>query len=152
MGKTKAINSIIASEDLIEDFNDGFSDYIPRASDNAIFELLFEDTPITCEEASIKTQVQSFDMKPVNKLSEFKLNKSIVDEKSQQQLSNVAKVRGLTPPIDGEPFDIKRGYQFRASTIKKLNQLKGSSDNINIYLNEIIDAAICYYYDSMFKN
>lgn len=147
MGKTKAINSIIASEDLIEDFNDGFSDYIPRASDNAIFELSFEDGSITCEEASIKTQVQSFDMKHINKLSE-----SIVDEKSQQQLSNIAKVRGLTPPIDGEAFDIKRGYQFRASTIKKLNQLKGSSDNINIYLNEIIDAAICYYYDSMFKN
>lgn len=146
MGKTKAINSIIASEDLIEDFNDGFSDYIPRASDNAIFELSFENSPITYKESSIKTQVQSFDIKPINKL-----NESIV-EKSQQQLSNIAKVRGLTPPIDGEPFDIKRGYQFRASTIKKLNQLKGSSDNINIYLNEIIDAAICYYYDSMFKN
>ena len=96
--------------------------------------------------------MQSFDINPINKLSEFKLNESIVDEKPQKQISNILKVRGLTPPINGEPFDIKRGYQFRASTIKKLNQLKGSSHNINIYLNEIIDAAICYYYDSMFKN
>jgi len=63
----------------------------------------------------------------------------------------VQKIRGLTPKIDGESFDIKRCYQFRASTIKKLNQLKGESDNINIYLNEIIDAAICFYHDSVFN-
>ena len=62
-----------------------------------------------------------------------------------------SKIRGLTPPINGEKFDIKRSYQFRASTLKKLNQLKGDSDNINIYLNEIIDAAICFYYDSVFN-
>ena len=35
-----------------------------------------------------------------------------------------SKIRGLTPPINGEKFDIKRSYQFRASTLKKLNQLK----------------------------
>ena len=65
--------------------------------------------------------------------------------------SPVQKIRGLTPKINGEAFDIKRCYQFRASTIKKLNQLKGESDNINIYLNEIIDAAICFYHDSVFN-
>ena len=63
----------------------------------------------------------------------------------------VQKIRGLTPKIDGEAFDIKRCYQFRASTIKKLNQLKGESDDINIYLNEIIDAAICFYHNSVFN-
>jgi len=35
--------------------------------------------------------------------------------------------------------------------LKKLNQLKGESDNFNIYLNEIIDAAICYYHDAVFN-
>lgn len=65
--------------------------------------------------------------------------------------SQIQKVRGLTPLINGEAFNIKRCYQFRASTLKKLNQLKGESDNINIYLNEIIDAAICYYHDAVFN-
>jgi hypothetical protein len=65
--------------------------------------------------------------------------------------SPMQKIRSLTPKIDGEAFDVKRCYQFRSSTIKKLNQLKGESDNINIYLNEIIDAAICFYHDSVFN-
>lgn len=62
-----------------------------------------------------------------------------------------SKIRGLTPAIDGESFSVKRCYQFRPSTLKKLNQLKGESDNFNIYLNEIIDQAICYYHDSVFN-
>nr|WP_312289489.1 hypothetical protein [Clostridium chromiireducens] len=62
-----------------------------------------------------------------------------------------SKVRGLTPSVDGESFSVKRCYQFRPSTLKKLNQLKGESDNFNIYLNEIIDQAICYYHDYVFN-
>lgn len=82
-----------------------------------------------------------------------KTNDDINYKSKSMNLPNtqVQKVRGLTPSINGEAFDIKRCYQFRASTIKKLNQLKGESDNINIYLNEIIDAAICYYHDAVFN-
>lgn len=61
----------------------------------------------------------------------------------------IQKNRGITPKRDNEAFDIKRCYQFRPSTIKKLNMLKVSSDNINIYLNEIIDDAICYYFNAI---
>ena len=78
-------------------------------------------------------------------------NKTNSIEPQNLSASPVQKIRGLTPKINGEAFDIKRCYQFRASTIKKLNQLKGESDNINIYLNEIIDAAICFYHDSVFN-
>lgn len=63
-----------------------------------------------------------------------------------------AKAYGMTTPVNGEAFSIKRGYQFRPSTIKKLTEIKANSDNINIYYNEIIDAAICYYYDAVFNN
>ena len=77
-------------------------------------------------------------------------NKTSSIEPQNLSASPVQKIRGLTPKINGEAFDVKRCYQFRASTIKKLNQLKGESDNINIYLNEIIDAAICFYHDSAF--
>lgn len=72
-------------------------------------------------------------------------------ESTNSSASHIQKVRGLTPLINGEAFDIKRCYQFRASTLKKLNQLKGESDNINIYLNEIIDSAICFYHDAVFN-
>ena len=70
---------------------------------------------------------------------------------ANQSITPNSKIRGLTPAIDGESFSIKRCYQFRPSTLKKLNQLKGESDNFNIYLNEIIDAAICFYHDSIFN-
>ncbi|MZK52138.1 hypothetical protein [Clostridium beijerinckii] len=73
------------------------------------------------------------------------------ENKETSSLAQIQKVRGLTPTVNGESFDIKRCYQFRASTLKKLNQIKGESDNINIYLNEIIDAAICFYHDSIFN-
>lgn len=70
---------------------------------------------------------------------------------NQGSTPNSTKVRGLTPAVDGESFSVKRCYQFRPSTLKKLNQLKGESDNFNIYLNEIIDQAICYYHDYVFN-
>lgn len=72
-------------------------------------------------------------------------------ESTNLHISKIPKARGLTPLINGEAFDIKRCYQFRASTLKKLNQLKGESDDINIYLNEIIDSAICFYHDAVFN-
>lgn len=69
------------------------------------------------------------------------------ENKETSSLTQIQKARGLTPAVNGESFDIKRCYQFRASTLKKLNKIKGESDNVNIYLNEIIDQAICHYYD-----
>ena len=87
-----------------------------------------------------------------NSNNNFSKNQPNSKEAMNPSTSPVQKIRGLTPKIDGEAFDIKRCYQFRASTIKKLNQLKGESDNINIYLNEILDAAICFYHDAVFNN
>ena len=60
--------------------------------------------------------------------------------------------KGLTPSIDGEFFTIKRGYQFRPSTIRRLHELKASHPNINAYLNTIIDEAILHYYNYIFKD
>ncbi|MCS6131101.1 hypothetical protein DWV13_05505 [Clostridium botulinum] len=59
--------------------------------------------------------------------------------------------KGLTTPIDGELFNIKRSYQFRSSTLRKLLELKSKDPDINIYLNQIIDKAICFYYDHITK-
>nr|WP_243428101.1 hypothetical protein [Clostridium rhizosphaerae] len=59
--------------------------------------------------------------------------------------------RGLTPAVDGETYSIKRGYQFRPSTIRKLNEIKAKHSDLNIYLNTIIDDAINYYYNYIFS-
>ena len=58
---------------------------------------------------------------------------------------------GITPPIDGEFFEVRRSYSFRKSTLIKLNQIKGTSPDYNIYMNTIIDSAICFYYDYIIK-
>lgn len=137
---------------------DGFADGINE-------ELFFENSS---DKDSIPIKVFSFNSSSENKGHSTDTNvKSAHNNISQDNNSSinnkissiepqnlsaspVQKIRGLTPKINGESFDIKRCYQFRVSTIKKLNQLKGESDNINIYLNEIIDAAICFYHDSVF--
>jgi hypothetical protein len=78
-------------------------------------------------------------------------NKSAANEMTGMQFYST-NPNGQTPPIDGESFTIKRGYQFRKSTLKKLNELKANHPDINVYLNTIIDEAISYYYDYIFNN
>ena len=58
--------------------------------------------------------------------------------------------RGLTPTVDGEFYSVKRCYQFRPSTLRKLNELKANNSDYNVYLNTIIDQAILFYYDHVF--
>jgi len=57
---------------------------------------------------------------------------------------------GITPPIDGESFDIKRTYPLRKSTARKLNELKAAHPDINAYLSTILDTAIVHYYNYIF--
>ena len=137
-----------------DDFTDGFTENTPGSNATSdevpikvfsfasIIENNNKNTDITLDSSP------SYISQDNNSLITNKINS--IDPKNLST-SPVQKIRGLTPKIDGEAFDIKRCYQFRASTIKKLNQLKGESDDINIYLNEIIDAAICFYHDSVFN-
>lgn len=103
--------------------------------------------------SSSNTQIPHNESQTTNEISNTNYSSNIKSSTSSDQVSSLSstKVRGLTPSIDGESFSVKRCYQFRPSTLKKLNQLKGESDNFNIYLNEIIDQAICYYHDSVFN-
>lgn len=63
----------------------------------------------------------------------------------------IPNAKGVTPSIDGESFSIKRGYQLRPSTLRKLNELKSKHPDVNVYLNTILDEAILYYYNYIFK-
>jgi hypothetical protein len=60
--------------------------------------------------------------------------------------------RGITPPVEGEEFTLKRCYQYRPSTVRKLNELKAQHPDVNVYLNTIIDEAIVFYYNHIFDD
>lgn len=58
--------------------------------------------------------------------------------------------KGLTPPIDGEQFTVKRSYQLRPSTLRKLNEIRARHSDVNVYYNTILDEAVLHYYDYIF--
>jgi hypothetical protein len=58
--------------------------------------------------------------------------------------------RGLTPPINGEHYTVKRSYSMRPSTVRKLNALKAEHPDVNILFNTIVDMAISHYYNYIF--
>ena len=146
------VNEFSSGDCFTDGFNEDISD-VPITSDEALIKVFSFNSDSENNGSNTDMKIESINnintFPNDNKLSNNKtpsINPSILDATPTQ------KIRGLTPKINGEAFDIKRCYQFRASTLKKLNQLKGESDNINIYLNEIIDEAICYYHNSVFNN
>lgn len=50
-------------------------------------------------------------------------------------------------PIDGEFLDTKRTYMLRASTVRKINELKSIHPDLNTYVSTIVDLAIAHYYN-----
>lgn len=54
---------------------------------------------------------------------------------------------GITPPINGEYFTVKRTYQLRPSTVRKLNELKAKHPDICVYFNTVLDEAILHFYN-----
>ncbi|MGJ0909502.1 hypothetical protein [Clostridium botulinum] len=116
-----------------------------------------EDEPYDCFEENIQGKL----LKGFSFLNNFDKNIhgrniSNVNTKSKDPIidnrKNTGVVNGITPPVDGEAFTIKRTYLFRKSTIRKLNQLKANSEDINIYLNTIVDAAINHYFECVINN
>ena len=144
-------HSLKSGDGFTDSFNDDDIVYESASSNETPIKIFSFNTSSENKGHSTDTNIESAhnNISQDDKFSNPNKTSSI--EPQNLSASPVQKIRGLTPKINGEAFDVKRCYQFRASTIKKLNQLKGESDNINIYLNEIIDAAICFYHDSVFN-
>lgn len=53
---------------------------------------------------------------------------------------------GATPTLDGETPDVKRTYTLRASTVRKVNELKSIHPDINACVSTIVDRALEHYY------
>jgi hypothetical protein len=77
-------------------------------------------------------------------------NKAYEMFKGQNQVYASAP-RGLTPPVNGENFTIKRSYAMRPSTVRKLNALKAEHPVVNVLLNTIVDMAVSHYYNYIFS-
>jgi hypothetical protein len=118
-----------------------------------------DEAGISEGEPDFKNSVATFSFfgsePPTNKKM---LEVPIVEEKkpviTAAPVDNIPKAvqKGSTPPIDGEHFTLKRCYQFRPSTIRKLNEIKSKHADVNVYLNTVLDEAIQYYYGFLFKN
>lgn len=104
-----------------------------------------KETELNKQTANIKEPEVKIETTEVKKVDETKVNEtnaSLADNRA-----NTGSARGLTPEIEGERLCIKRSYQYRESTLRKLNELKAVHPDVNVYLNTIIDAAINHYYD-----
>lgn len=95
----------------------------------------------------------SYELPDKNIEKSFSFSKDfIINEKIENiNYNEKEKTYGATPLIDGESFNIKRSYQLRASTLKKLQELKLLHPNVNVHLNTLIDNAINLLY-SYIKN
>lgn len=154
MGKKKTIENISSADEStnsqIVTVTEG--DYVPSDNEVSVSTFSFGGSSV-----SVPNATESCDKnipKSINNNSNYSDSDIDINPQFSCDLEPtfIQKVRGLTPKRDDEAFDIKRCYQFRASTIKKLNLIKCNSNDTNIYLNEVLDDAICFYYDSMFKN
>jgi hypothetical protein len=79
-----------------------------------------------------------------------------VQEKASEKLAMQNQTyssspRGLTPPINGEHYTVKRSYTMRPSTVRKLNALKADHPDVNVLFNTIVDMAISHYHDYIFN-
>lgn len=73
------------------------------------------------------------------------------EESTIQNQTYTTSSRGLTPPINGEYYTVKRSYAMRPSTVRKLNALKAEHPDVNVLFNTIVDMAISHYYDYIFN-
>ncbi|WP_297422770.1 hypothetical protein [Clostridium sp.] len=69
-------------------------------------------------------------------------NNKILTDNRKASVAN-----GMAPPIDGEFLDTKRTYMLRASTVRKINELKSIHPDLNTYVSTIVDLAIAHYYN-----
>lgn len=56
-----------------------------------------------------------------------------------------------TPKINGESYSVNRYYKLRYSTAKMLNEIKAAHEDVNVYMNTIVDEAIRHYYSFLFS-
>lgn len=137
----------------------GNLDYEEELEENGIYESPITGTPVaqfTFENNSVSSN-KVIPKETHSEIMEASVQSSIADKQSEltDKIKDNKLLRsqpyGITPPVNGEYFDTRRSFSFRKSTIRMLNELKATHPNINVYLNSIVDKAICHYYEYIFK-
>jgi hypothetical protein len=97
------------------------------------------------------------DINTGNVLRAFSFGMSTALEKKKPEMPSTqnqplaSAPRGLTPPVKGEQYTVKRSYTMRPSTVKKLNALKTEHPDVNVLFNTMVDMAISHYYNYIFN-
>jgi hypothetical protein len=98
-----------------------------------------------------------------NVITSFSFSQDVVEKKTElhdntqvpEQLIDNRTLQkqpyGITPPVDGEHFEVRRTFVFRRSTVRMLNKLKAEHEDENVYLSSIVDEAIRHYFEFIFN-
>lgn len=109
----------------------------------ATFSFTSDDTEANASEAQKQIpEILAKDRVEIKEAEPYEL----VDNRKLQTQPN-----GITPPVDGEYFDVSRTFKFRRSTVRMLNRLKAEHRDENAYLSSIVDEAIRHYYEHIFN-
>lgn len=98
---------------------------------------------INISEEAISTKSNAAEITDTEKTintSSLNLNEDLFDNRT------IPIANGATPILNGETPDVKRTYTLRASTVRKINELKGIHPDINACVSTIVDRALEYYY------
>lgn len=130
----------------------------PIASGPCISSFSFDDdtTPenITVNNTKIDFSLESNNTAPnfsSNNKAAYANDITVSNDKSLTDNRKASVANGMVPPIDGEFLDTKRTYMLRASTVRKINELKSIHPDLNTYVSTIVDLAIAHYYNYIVK-
>jgi hypothetical protein len=126
----------------------------PIASGPCISSFSFDDDTIS-ENITVTNTDNDSSLKSSNTTPNISSNDKAISENGAIVSYNkiltdnrkVSVANGMAPPIDGEFLDTKRTYMLRASTVRKINELKSIHHDLNTYVSTIVDLAIAHYYN-----
>ena len=119
----------------------GLTDYVPGSPDD---QLTFGDNFVPSDEPMLKKKPEE---KPPEILVKPIDPPGLFDNRTLRSVPN-----GITPPVDGEYFTLKRGFTFRVSTLRKLNELRVTYPDATAYTSTIVDDALNFYHAHIFKD
>jgi len=90
--------------------------------------------------SSLQNNITSSNVKTTTNISNNNKSKDLFDNRT------IPIANGATPILDGETPDVKRTYTLRASTVRKVNELKSIHPDINACVSTIVDRALEHYY------
>ena len=139
--KKKSFKKTIVEDELSfeEDFDESGFDVAPLGTQVSSFSFCSDAAEVD------KSNNTDFNNNTKDILFTKQANKKSLDNRYGKPTAN-----GAAPPIDGEPFKLKRCHNYRESTIRKLNELKAKHPDVNVYLCTILDEAINVFYNLTF--